>query len=151
MPVRTPLAVTTRVPAAAPTHLSAATPLAVPHATVRPAAKAMAATVETADSRFASASAAVVRAYLAALARGDDASARASLDAPSGSRASKLSEKEFAGPGMHIAKIEAHGTGDDARVDVDIDTPGGSYFAQFFLKRSPTGAAVIVNHDFIKP
>ncbi len=93
----------------------------------------------------------MVREYLSALARGDDASAQADLDAPAGSREASLSEKEFAGPDMRIANLQAHGTGDSARVDVDIQTAHGAYFAQFFLQKSPSGGAVIVNHDFIKP
>ena len=92
-----------------------------------------------------------MRAYLSALARGDDAAAQAALDAPSGSRAAQLSEKEFAGPDMRISSVEAHGTSESARVDVDVQTPKGAYFAQFFVKKSPGGSALIVNHDFIKP
>jgi hypothetical protein len=104
-----------------------------------------------ADSEFSRSAATVVRAYLEALARGDDEAARASLAAPAGSAAAQLSEKAFAGPDMHIAKLDAHGTNGDARVDVDIDTPRGAYFAQFYLKRTGSGAVAIVNHNFIKP
>jgi hypothetical protein len=104
-----------------------------------------------ADSDFARSAATVVQTYLAALARGDDEAARATLTAPSGSAAAQLSEKAFAGPDMRIAKVDAHGTADSARVDVDIDTPRGAYFAQFYLKKSASGAVTIVNHNFIKP
>ncbi len=125
--------------------------------TIRPAAvaaapaKTVAPTPPDGTTEFARQSASVVRAYLSALARGDDTSAESDLDAPAGSRAAQLSEKEFAGPDMRIANVETHGTADGARVDVDIQTPRGAYFAQFFLKKSATGAAVIVSHDFIKP
>jgi hypothetical protein len=125
--------------------------------TIRPAAVAAAPAKTVApappdgSTEFARQSASVVRAYLSALARGDDTSAESDLDAPAGSRAAQLSEKEFAGPDMRIANVETHGTADGARVDVDIQTPRGAYFAQFFLKKSATGAAVIVSHDFIKP
>jgi outer membrane biosynthesis protein TonB len=115
------------------------------------AAPTTAPVTETADSDFARQSAGVVRAYLTALARGDDTAAEAALDAPTGSREASLTEKEFAGPDMRIARIEAHGTGDSARVDVDLLTAKGAYFAQFFVKKSASGAPLIVDHDFIKP
>ena len=106
---------------------------------------------DVADSEFARRSAATVRAYLAALARGDDAAAQSEIDAPAGSRAARLAEKEFAGPDMRITNVQAHGTGESARVDVDIQTSHGTYFAQFFLEKAASGAPLIVNHDFIKP
>ncbi len=124
-----------------PTQPPTASPTAAPTALPEP--------TDEADSDFSRLAASVVRAYLSALARGDDAAARASLDAPAGSSAAQLSEKTLAGPGMRITGIQAQGTGDNATVNVDIGTPQGAYFAQFFVKRSPTGAAVIYNHSVV--
>lgn len=102
------------------------------------------------DSDFARLSAGVVRAYLRALQRGDDDSAYASLGATPGSAGASLTEKQFAVPGMRITRLNAQGHGDSAQVDVDVDSPSGTYFAQFFLRRTPSGAAIIYNKSFIK-
>jgi hypothetical protein len=107
--------------------------------------------VDEADSDFARLAAGVVRSYLNALARGDDAAASMAISAPAGSRAARLSEKEFAGSSMRITNLDAHGTSDSALVNVDMATSKGAYFAQFTLRRLPSGAAVIVDHSFIKP
>jgi hypothetical protein len=88
---------------------------------------------------------------LGALARGDDASAAMSIGAPAGSRAARLSEKEFADASMRITSLDAHGTSDSASVNVDVTTSKGAYFVQFTLRRASSGAAVIVDHTFIKP
>ncbi len=138
-----PVVVATAKPTALATPKTLAAVVPKPVATPVPA--------QATQSDFARQSESVVRSYLSALARGDDAGAAAVLDAPAGSRAAQLSEKEFAGPEMRISDIEAHGSGDDVRVDVDLQTAKGAYFAQFFVKKSPSGTAVIVNHDFIKP
>jgi hypothetical protein len=167
-PAATPSAVRTPAPAPLATTLRVAATQApapviarsLPASAPRPAVTARPAPLPAtgapgpeieADSEFSRTAASVVQAYLEALARGDDEAARASLAAPAGSAAAQLSEKAFAGPDMHIAKLEAHGTSDDARVDVDIDTPRGAYFAQFYLKKTGSGAVAIVNHNFIKP
>jgi hypothetical protein len=108
-------------------------------------------TTDEADSEFARLSAGVVRSYLGALARGDDASARTVLDGPRGSPAVRLSEREFADPSLRIVKLDAHGISDSATVNVDLSTSKGAYFEQFSLRRSPTGAALIIEHTFIRP
>jgi hypothetical protein len=107
--------------------------------------------VDEADSDFARLAAGVVRSYLNELSSGDDATAAAALGAPAGSRAARLSEKEFADRSMRIVKLDAHGTVDTASVNVDLTTSKGAYFAQFTLRRSASGAALIVDHTFIKP
>jgi hypothetical protein len=106
---------------------------------------------DEADSDFARLSAAVVRSYLSALSRGDDTSARSVLDGPRGSAALKLTEKEFTDQSLRITKLDAHGTSDSATVNVDLSTYKGAYFEQFSLRRLPTGAAVIIEHTFIRP
>jgi hypothetical protein len=106
---------------------------------------------DQADSDFARLSAGVVRFYLGALARGDDAAAQTVLDGPRGSPALRLSEKEFADPSLRILKLDAHGVSDSATVNVDLSTSKGGYFEQFSLRRLPTGAAVIIEHTFIRP
>jgi len=119
--------------------------------TAAPLPAPTAAPTDEADSEFARLSAGVVRSYLGALARGDDASARTVLDGPRGSPALRLSEKEFADPSLRILKLDAHGISDSATVNVDLSTSKGAYFEQFSLRRSPTGAAVIIEHTFIRP
>jgi len=106
---------------------------------------------DEADSEFARLSASVVRFYLNSLARGDDASAQSVLDGPRGSAALRLSEKEFTDQSLRIVKLDAHGLSDSATVNVDLSTYKGAYFEQFSLRRSPTGAAVIIEHTFIRP
>jgi hypothetical protein len=120
----------------------------VPSYAVVATAEPRAAATDEADSDFARASAAVVRAYFAALARGDDADARAALDP---SKPHDLGEKEFVDSSLRITSLDAHGTGNTATVNVDLVTTRGDYFEQFFLRRSPTGTAVIIEHTYIKP
>jgi len=107
--------------------------------------------VDEADSEFARLSAGVVRFYLNALARGDDASARTVLDGPRGSASLDLGEKEFTDQSLRIVKLDAHGVSDSATVNVDLSTYKGAYFEQFSLRRLPSGAAVIIEHTFIRP
>jgi len=52
---------------------------------------------------------------------------------------------------MRITSLDAHGTDDGATVNVDVATSKGNYFVRFSLRRNNNGAAVIVDHDFIKP
>jgi hypothetical protein len=120
----------------------------VPPYAVVAAAQPRLAPTEEADSDFARLSAAVVRAYFASLARGDDASARAALTP---SKRADLGEKDFVDSSLRITSLDAHGTGDSATVNVDLATSRGEYFEQFYLRRSPTGSAVIVEHTYIKP
>jgi len=128
--------------------IATAAPTPAPRVTAKPTP---APPVDEADSDFARLAAGVVRSYLNALARGDDAAARMALSAPAGSRAARLSEKEFADASMRITSLDAHSASDSATVNVDLATSKGEYFEQFTLKRLPSGAAVIIDHTFIKP
>ena len=92
-----------------------------------------------------------MRQYLAAIQRGNDQAAYAAFGADPGASNVKLSEKDIVDPATRIVKLDAHGTADDATVNVDLATSKGAYFAQYFLRRSPTGAALIYDHVFIKP
>src|ERR1700693_1605297 len=134
----------------APPPISGA-PKPVPASPKAPVAVVPAQPADEADSDFARLGAGVVRFYLNALVRGDDASARTVLDGPRGSRALRLSEKEFADASLRIVKLDAHGISDSATVNVDLSTAKGAYFEQFSLRRLPTGAAVIIEHTFIRP
>ncbi len=134
---------------AAPHALEVITPVpTIPPYAVVATEQPRAAPSDEADSDFARVSAAVVRAYFASLVRGDDASARAVLTP---SQRGNLGEKGFVDSSFHITSLDAHGTGDSATVNVDLATSRGEYFEQFYLRRSPTGAAMIVEHTYIRP
>ncbi len=49
-----------------------------------------------------------------------------------------------------IRAIEVHGTGDVVTVDVDLATAAGPYSAQYTVRRSPTGAALISSQTIVK-
>ena len=150
---RRPLAVATIPPyatTAAPPPISSA-PRPLPLTPKPPPASVPVQPTDEADSDFARLGAGVVRFYLNALARGDDAAARTVLDGPRGSPALRISEKEFADSSLRIVKLDAHGISDSATVNVDLSTAKGPYFEQFSLRRLPTGAAVIIEHTFIRP
>lgn len=148
VPVVTALRITPKPAATIPPYAMTEAPR---RATAAPLPMPTAPPADEADSEFARLSSGVVRFYLGALARGDDASARTALDGPRGSPALRLSEKEFADPSLRIVKLDAHGISDSATVNVDLSTSKGAYFEQFSLRRSATGAAVIIEHTFIRP
>jgi hypothetical protein len=105
-----------------------------------------------ADGDFARLSAGVVRAYLGALMRGDEESAYAAFGASPGDRGVSLSEQDYIDAKTQIVRVDARQTGTDAAtVDVTLKTSKGPYFAQYFLKRSPNGAALITQHELIQP
>ena len=132
----------------APHAVDAVTPVPSREPAIVATAEPRSPPTDEADSDFARLSAAVVRAYFASLARGDDAAARAALD-PSKPR--DLGEKEFVDSSLRITSLDAHGTGNSATVNVDMATTRGEYFEQFYLRRSPAGAVVIVDHTYIRP
>jgi hypothetical protein len=85
--------------------------------------------------------------YLSALERGDRESAAAELASrPAGA----LPEEGVVDQSTQIRGVEVHGTGDIVTVDVDLTTSAGAYSAQYTVKKSPTGAALIVNHSIVK-
>ncbi|MFY9781267.1 MAG: hypothetical protein WAJ85_12265, partial [Candidatus Baltobacteraceae bacterium] len=117
-----------------------------------PAAAPAGASSDYADSGFARLSDGVVRAYLGALMRGDEDSAYAAFGAAPGDRGIIFIEQGIVDAKTQIARVDARQTGTDAAtVDVTLRTAKGQYFAQYFLKRSPTGAALITDHEMIKP
>ena len=142
-----PTVVPTRVPVA--TKASVRPPVAAvaaAPATALPQLDAPAATDDT-DSEFANLATAVVRQYIAAVARGDDATARAAL----GSDASgALAETGIVNASTRIQHIEAHSAGDNVTVNVDLRTSGGLYFGQYTVHRTSSGAALIANHAINK-
>jgi len=85
--------------------------------------------------------------YLAAIERGDRDSATAEL---ASRPAEALAEEGVVDQSTQIRKVEVHGTGDIVTVDVDLTTSAGAYSAQYTVKKSPTGAALIVNHSIVK-
>ena len=141
----------TAPPARVPTSKASAPPLArSAEASAGPAATG--ASQDYADSDFSRLSAGVVRAYLGAVMRGDQDSAYAAFGATPGDKGIILTEQGIIDPGTQIVRVDARQTGDNAAtVAVDLQTAKGSYFVQYFLKRSPTGAALITNHEIIKP
>ncbi|HMD02146.1 MAG TPA: hypothetical protein VKG44_04190 [Candidatus Baltobacteraceae bacterium] len=103
------------------------------------------------DSAFARQATALVRQYLAALARGDDVSAYAALGAAPGARGVSLSEKPYVDKTTRLGRVSATGTSDSATVDVELQTAGGTYFGQYTVERAPSGEVVIRSHKLEKP
>jgi hypothetical protein len=92
----------------------------------------------------------VVRQYLAALERGDDAAAYAAFGEPSGASGVTFVEKRYVDQTTRIVRVSSSGTDDAATVDVELETAGATYFAQYFLTRSAAGSAVIQRHSIAK-
>ncbi len=101
-----------------------------------------------ATTPFARLAASVVRVYLGSVARGDRASAAAELASPpSGS----LPEESIVDASTEIRRVNVHGTAADVvTVDVDVHTATGTYAAQYTVKKSPTGAALITGQSIVK-
>jgi formate dehydrogenase assembly factor FdhD len=89
----------------------------------------------------------VVKVYLAAVKRGDRESAIAELASPP---TGPLPEEGVVDGSTDIRAIEVHGTGDVVTVDVDLATAAGPYSAQYTVRRSPTGAALISSQTIVK-
>jgi hypothetical protein len=142
----------THAPTDAPARVAVATkaparvPSTVVAATAPPQLEAPAASDDT-DSEFAKLATAVVRQYIAAVARGDDATARAAFgpDAPA-----SLAEAGIVNASTRIQHIEARSAGDNATVNVDLRTATGLYFGQYTVHRTSSGAALIANHAINK-
>lgn len=118
-----------------------------PVATAAPPTDAPAAS-DDADSEFSRLASAVVRQYVAAIERGDDASAYAAFG-PNASGV-KLIESGVIDSSSRIQHVEARAAGNNATVNVDLKTPAGLYFAQYTVHRTDTGAALIVDHALNK-
>jgi len=149
-----------RAPAGSPRSPSPALPRVTARAALAPApretvtvpasaapASAEPAATDDADTDFGRLAAGVVRGYLAAVARGDLASAAAAL----GNSSDSVTESGVVDASTRIKHVEARGAGEAATVNVDFETSSGAYFGQFTVRRSATGAAVIVAHQIIKP
>jgi len=106
---------------------------------------------DDADTDFARLAAVVVRQYLGAIERGDDAAAYAAFGAPPGASGATLLEKRYVDGTTRIVRVSSTGTDDTATVDVDFETGGTTYFAQYYLTRTASGAAVIARHTIAKP
>lgn len=133
----------TAVPA---TAAPARVPSTVVAVTAPPQLEAPASSDDT-DSEFAKLATAVVRQYIAAVARGDDATARAAFgsDAPA-----SLAEVGIVNASTRIQHIEARSAGDNVTVNVDLRTATGLYFGQYTVHRASSGAALIANHAINK-
>ena len=144
----------TRAPTVTPTRVSVATKasvrppvtVAAAPATALPQLDAPAASDDT-DSEFAKLATAVVRQYIAAVARGDDATARAALGSDT---SGSLAETGIVNSSTRIQHIEARSAGDNVTVNVDLRTSGGLYFGQYTVHRTSSGAALIANHAINK-
>jgi hypothetical protein len=129
-------------PSAKPTIEPSATPVA---STPAPATAAPASA--GAASSFGRLAASVVRVYLSSVGRGDRDSAAAELASPP---SGALVEDGIVDASSEIRHVEVHGTGDVVTVDVDLHTSSGAYAAQYTVKKSSTGAALIVDHSIVK-
>jgi hypothetical protein len=103
--------------------------------------------IEGATSPFARLAASVVRVYLGSVARGDRESAAAELASPP---PGSLVEDGIVDGSTELRRIEVHGTGDVVTVDVDLKTSAGLYAAQYTVKKTSTGAAVISENSIVK-
>ncbi len=136
----------------APVPHKAATPTALPSATAAPLTPAPihASTAEPAATTAPAAAGAaraesVVRSYLSALARGDNATAASYLTNGSPS-------ETFMGPTAQIVSVQATagGTPGVYKVGADIKAAGGEYYSTFMVEPGPSGYQ-IYDHYTIKP
>jgi len=90
----------------------------------------------------------IVRAYLAAVERGDVNSAYALLAAPP--KDGTLPEIGIVDSTTRITHIQARGLADAATVNLDLQTRSGAYSAQYTVHRTSSGDAMIVQQSIIK-
>jgi hypothetical protein len=88
-------------------------------------------------------SADVVRSYLRALARGDDASARVTLDPRSDIHDKEFDEKQCLGTDVRFPRLVATDSGADVNVDIDVATERNACTIQYGLKKNSHGAVMI--------
>lgn len=108
-----------------------------------------AAATDDADSEFAKLASAVVRQYVAAIGRGDEATAYAAFG-PGAAGNVKLIESGVLDGTTRIRHVEARGVGNNATVNVDLKTAKGLYFGQYTVRRTDSGAALITEHALNK-
>ena len=101
----------------------------------------------TASGSGASAAESAVRAYLNALARGDNSTATSYL-------ASGLPTETFMGPSAQIISIQASASSEHPgvyKVGADVKASSGEYFTTFMVQPAVTGGYQIYDHYSIKP
>ncbi len=97
-----------------------------------------------AANTWSNAAANVVREYLAALARGDKATAASYLQ-------SGLPTETFLNASAHVLSVRAARVGAGSySASADVQTASGEYYITFTLEPGPAGLQ-IVEHDWIKP
>ena len=144
----------------APATDAPSTPIATSQPTPKPTIKAVAlatatpladapASSDDADSEFAKLASAVVRQYVSAIERGDDATAYAAFG-PGAAGNVKLIESGVIDGSTRIQHVEARGVGNNATVNVDLKTTKGLYFGQYTVHRTESGAALIIDHALNK-
>jgi len=148
-PESTPTPPSTPRPTPPPTAAPTARPTARPVAAATPAATA-APIVGGEPLSIASSASAVVRRYLDALLRGDEAGAYAALGGAAGDPGLTLSEESFIDPSAKIDTLKTTPVSPmEAQVDAEITSAKGTYEATYRVKYGPHGA-YITSHDYIK-
>ncbi len=93
---------------------------------------------------FSALAVAVARQYLGAVERGEPTAAYAALGAAPG-------DKRIVDPATRIGRIDAQpGAGGDVFLTVPLRTASGPYVATYTVRRSESGAAIIVDHAISK-
>jgi hypothetical protein len=100
--------------------------------------------------QIAGAAPSLVRRYVDALARGDEAAAYAALGGVAGDTGLALSEESFIDPSSHVAELKTTPLSPmEAQVDAEITSAKGTYEATYRVRFGPKGA-YITSHDYIK-
>jgi len=137
-------------PAASPSATAADVATALPSAT--PVAPLAATATATANAgAFSALAVAVVRQYLGAVERGEPTAAYAALGAAPGDKHVALKEAGIVDPATRIGRIDAQpSAGGDVFLTVPLRTASGPYVATYTVRRSESGAAIIVDHAISK-
>ncbi len=132
----------TPAPAVSTTALPSAAPVAPATASAAAGADAGA---------FSALAVAVVRQYLGAVERGEPTAAYAALGAAPGDKRVALKEAGIVDPATRIGRIDVQpGAGGDVFLTVPLRTASGPYVATYTVRRSESGAAIIVDHAISK-
>jgi len=118
---------------------------------VAPVAPATASAAAADAGAFSALAVAVVRQYLGAVERGEPTAAYAALGAAPGDKRVALKEAGIVDPATRIGRIDAQpGAGGDVFLTVPLRTASGPYVATYTVRRSESGAAIIVDHAISK-
>jgi len=129
---------------------SATSTTALPSAAPVPPAAASAAAAADAGA-FSALAVAVVRQYLASVEHGEPTAAYAALGAAPGDKRVALKEAGIVDPATRIGRIDAQPrAGGDVLLTVPLRTASGPYVATYTVRRSESGAAIIVDHAISK-